>query len=199
VLRWSVGRAALEALTNGVNAVISSSNAGIQFLFGPLIPDPKEGVVFALQVLPVIIFFASLMSVLYYLRVMQLVIRLVGGGLRRLFQTSNAESTSAAANIFVGQTEGFLVIRPYINRMTRSELFSVMTVGMATVAGSPGGGKRSPTAERGAPAVHSPTREERGARGRCDGGGGAPSHQHLRRRRPRGRGGAADRGHRGRC
>jgi concentrative nucleoside transporter, CNT family len=136
VLRWSAGRAVLEALTDAVNAVINSSNAGIQFLFGPLIPEPREGVVFALQVLPVIIFFASLMSVLYYLKVMQVVIRVLGGGLRWLFRTSNAESTSAAANIFVGQTEGFLVIRPYINRMTRSELFSVMTVGMATVAGS---------------------------------------------------------------
>ena len=65
VLRWSLGRAVLEALTDAVNAVINSSNAGIQFLFGPLIPDPEEGVVFALQVLPVIVFFASLMSVLY--------------------------------------------------------------------------------------------------------------------------------------
>jgi concentrative nucleoside transporter, CNT family len=80
VLRWSFGRAVLEALTDGVNAVINSSNTGIQFLFGPLIPDPKEGVVFALQVLPVIIFFASLMSVLYYLKVMQVVIRVLGGG-----------------------------------------------------------------------------------------------------------------------
>jgi concentrative nucleoside transporter, CNT family len=136
VLRWSAGRAVLEALTDGVNAVINSANAGIQFLFGPLIPDPREGIVFALQVLPVIVFFASLMAVLYHLRIMQVVIKVLGGGLRRLFRTSRAESTSAAANIFVGQTEGFLVIRPYVNRMTRSELFSVMTVGMATVAGS---------------------------------------------------------------
>jgi Na+ dependent nucleoside transporter N-terminus len=68
VLRWSAGKAVLEALTDGVNAVIDSTNVGIQFLFGPLIPDPKEGVVFALQVLPVI-FFASLMAVLYYLRI----------------------------------------------------------------------------------------------------------------------------------
>jgi len=64
VLRWSFGRAVLETLTDGVNAVINSSNAGVQSLFGPLLPDPEEGVVFALQVLPVIIFFASLMSVL---------------------------------------------------------------------------------------------------------------------------------------
>jgi len=105
VLRWSLGRTVLEALTDAVNAVINSSNAAIQFLFGPLIPDPEEGVVFALQVLPVIVFFASLMSVLYYLRVMQVVIKLLGGGLRWLFRTSRAESTSAAANIFVGQTE----------------------------------------------------------------------------------------------
>jgi concentrative nucleoside transporter, CNT family len=105
VLRWSFGRAVLETLTDGVNAVINSSNAGVQFLFGPLLPDPEEGVVFALQVLPVIIFFASLMSVLYYLKVMQVVIKVLGGGLRWLFRTSKAESTSAAANIFVGLTD----------------------------------------------------------------------------------------------
>jgi CNT family concentrative nucleoside transporter len=88
--------AVLAALTDAVNAVINSTNAGIQFLFGPLIPEPEDGVVFALQVLPVIIFFASLMAVLYYLKVMQVVIRVLGGGLRRLFRTSRAESTSAA-------------------------------------------------------------------------------------------------------
>jgi concentrative nucleoside transporter, CNT family len=95
VLRWSLGRAVLEALTDGVNAVINSTNAGIQFLFGPLIPDPEDGVVFALQVLPVIIFFASLMAVLCYLKIMQVVIRVLGGGLRWLFRTSKAESTGA--------------------------------------------------------------------------------------------------------
>ena len=134
VLGWSAGRAALEALTRGVNAVINSANAGIQFLFGPAIPE--GGFVFAFQVLPVIVFFAALFAVLYYIGVMQVVVRILGGGLRRLFDTGEIEATSAAANIFVGQSEGFLAIRPYIDRLTKSEIFSVMTVGLATVAGS---------------------------------------------------------------
>jgi CNT family concentrative nucleoside transporter len=80
VLRWSFGRRVLEVLTDGVNAVINATNAGIQFLFGPLIPEPDQGIVFALQVLPVIIFSASLMAVLSYLKVMQVVIKVLGGG-----------------------------------------------------------------------------------------------------------------------
>ena len=90
----------------------------------------------AFQVPPVIIFFASLMSVLYYLGIMQRVIKLLGGAVQRPLRTSRAESLSATANIFVGQTEGCLVVKHYVERMTRSELFCVMTVGLCTVAGS---------------------------------------------------------------
>jgi concentrative nucleoside transporter, CNT family len=92
--------------------------------------------VFALRVLPMIIFFSSLIAVLYHLRVMQLVIVVLGGALRKILGTSRAESLSAAANIFVGQTEAPLVVRPYIARMTSSELFAVMVGGLASVAGS---------------------------------------------------------------
>jgi CNT family concentrative nucleoside transporter len=92
--------------------------------------------IFAFKVLPVIIFFSSLIAVLYHLRIMQLVILLVGGGLRKVLGTSRAESFSAAANIFVGQTEAPLVIRPYLPKMTSSELFAVMVGGLASIAGS---------------------------------------------------------------
>jgi CNT family concentrative nucleoside transporter len=128
------GRTALTAVSQAVQAVIDSSREGIGFLFGPVLPD--EGVVFAFQVLPVIIFFASLTGLLYYLGALQQVVRYVGGGLARLLGTTRPESMNAAANVFVGQTEAPLVIRPYVAGMTRSELFAVMVGGLSTVAGS---------------------------------------------------------------
>lgn len=134
VLYWEAGKRALQAASEAVQAVINSSREGIQFLFGPALPD--EGLVFAFQVLPVIIFFASLTSVLYHLNILQWVVRIIGGALQKALGTSQAESMNATANIFVGQTEAPLVIRPYIAGMTRSELFAVMVGGLSTVAGS---------------------------------------------------------------
>ncbi|URT72319.1 NupC/NupG family nucleoside CNT transporter [Cytobacillus firmus] len=137
VLKWEGGRKGLEWLTMKVNDIINYANQGINFLFGGLFTD-ESGIafVFAFQVLPVVIFFSSLISVLYYLRIMQFFIKILGGGLAKLLGTRKAESMSAAANIFVGQTEAPLVVRPYIANMTRSELFAVMTGGLASVAGS---------------------------------------------------------------
>ena len=134
VLYWETGKTALQAVSQGVQAVINSANEGIDFVFGPILPD--EGVVFAFQVLPVIIFFASLTTVLYHWNILQWVVRIVGGALQKALRTSQAESMSATANIFVGQTEAPLVVRPYIERMTRSEFFAVMVGGLSTVAGS---------------------------------------------------------------
>ncbi|MGI8649357.1 MAG: NupC/NupG family nucleoside CNT transporter [Rubrobacter sp.] len=134
VLYSEVGQSVLGAVSQGVQAVINSSGEGIAFLFGPVLPE--EGSVFAFQVLPVIIFFASLTAVLYHWNILQVVVRFVGGGLRRLLGTSRAESMNATANIFVGQTEAPLVIRPYISQMTRSEFFAVMVGGLSTAAGS---------------------------------------------------------------
>ena len=132
---WGVN--ALQWLTMRVSDLIGAGEEGISFLFGPL-SDGGGGVgwIFAFKVLPVIIFFSSLIAVLYHLRIMQLVIFLVGGGLRKVLGTSRAESFSAAANIFVGQTEAPLVIRPYLPKMTSSELFAVMVGGLASIAGS---------------------------------------------------------------
>ena len=134
VLYWSVGQRALEAASKGVQSVIDSSREGIGFLFGPVLPE--EGQVFAFQVLPVIVFFASLTAVLYHLGILQRVVRVLGGGLGWLLGTEKAESTNAAANIFVGQTEAPLVIRPYVAGLSRSGLFAVMVGGLSTVAGS---------------------------------------------------------------
>ncbi|MDN5698344.1 MAG: NupC/NupG family nucleoside CNT transporter [Rubrobacter sp.] len=134
VLYTNIGARALETVANGVQAFINSSNEGIEFLFGAILPE--EGSVFAFQVLPVIIFFASLTSVLYYLGILQWIIRVLGGAIQKLLGTSQAESMSASANIFVGQTEAPLVVRPFVARMTKSELFAIMTGGLASVAGS---------------------------------------------------------------
>lgn len=136
VLKWEAGRSALEWFTMRVQDVINYANEGLSFLFGPLASADQFGFIFAFQVLTIIIFFSSLISVLYYLGIMQWFIRIIGGGLSKLLGTSKAESMSAAANIFVGQTEAPLVVRPFIEKMTKSELFAVMTGGLASVAGS---------------------------------------------------------------
>src|SRR5699024_5687076 len=119
-----------------LQGVIDFANEGISFLFGTLADGDQVGSIFAFHVLPIIIFFSSLISVLYYLGIMQWFIKIIGGGLSKLLGTSKAESMSAAANIFVGQTEAPLVVRPFLEKMTRSELFAVMTGGLASVAGS---------------------------------------------------------------
>ncbi|WP_048308375.1 NupC/NupG family nucleoside CNT transporter [Halomonas sp. PR-M31] len=140
------GQAMLLAMTEGVQAVIDSAQAGMDFLFGGLVSDKMfelfdgGGFVFALRVLPIVVFFSSLISVLYYLGIMRWIIKLLGGALHRLLHTSRTESLSAAANIFVGQTEAPIVVRPFLASMTRSELFAVMVGGLASVAGSVLGG-----------------------------------------------------------
>lgn len=138
----AAGRDVLVWASLRVNEVIGAGQKGIAFLFGPLVSDQMSrvfdgaGFVFALRVLPVIIFLSSLVAVLYHLGIMQRVVKIIGGGLQKLLGTSPAESLSAAANIFVGQTEAPLIVRPYIATMTSSELFAVMVGGLASVAGS---------------------------------------------------------------
>ncbi len=132
-LPWGVS--ALQIVSATVSSVVDNAQDGIEFVFGQ-IGSFELGFIFAFHVLPVIVFFSSLVAVLYYLGIMGWLIRIIGGGLQRLLLTSKAESMSATANIFVGQTEAPLVVRPYIATMTRSELFAVMVGGMATVAGS---------------------------------------------------------------
>ncbi len=129
------GRSVLEAISNSVTSILQYGQSGIQFLFGD-IATGKIGFVFAFNVLPIIIFFSSFVAVLYYLGIMGWIIRVIGGGLQKALGTSRPESLSATANIFVSQTEAPLVIKPYVARMSNSELFAVMVGGMATVAGS---------------------------------------------------------------
>jgi concentrative nucleoside transporter, CNT family len=140
VLYVPFGKDVLASMSNGVQQVIDSAKAGIDFLFGGLGTDAMfdngVGFVFAIRVLPVIIFFSSLIAVLYHLNIMQKIIAVIGGALQKLLKTSKPESLSATANIFVGQTEAPLVVRPYISKMTQSELFAIMVGGLASVAGS---------------------------------------------------------------
>ncbi len=135
VLMVPWGQVLLSSMTDGVNNLLGYGNAGIDFLFGGLTGD-GAGFVFALKVLPIIVFFAALIAVLYHVGIMKWVIRIIGGALQGVLGTSKAESMSATANIFVGQTEAPLVVKPYIAGMTQSELFAVMVGGLASVAGS---------------------------------------------------------------
>jgi CNT family concentrative nucleoside transporter len=129
------GRAFFEGLSRIFVRIISFSLDGAAFIFGPLADPSNLGFVFAFQVLPTIIFFASLMGVLYHIGLMQKVVQSMAWIMLKLLRISGAESLSVAANVFVGQTEAPLVVRPYISRMTQSELLTMMVGGMATIAG----------------------------------------------------------------
>lgn len=129
--------AAFEGLARGVTKVISFADAGTEFVFGRVAdPSGPWGFVFAVRVLPVIIFFASLMSVLYHLGVMQRLVAGVAWVLRGALRITGVEALCASANVLLGQTEAPLTVRPYLESMTRSQLMAVMTGGFATIAGS---------------------------------------------------------------
>lgn len=140
VIAWLViwtswGRAAIQGMSNGVANLLGYANKGTEFLFGPSETNPLANT-FAIAALPVIIFFASLIAILYHLGVMQRIVRWVGGAIGWVTGISRVESLGSAANIFVGQSESPLTIRPYLAALTPAQLFTVMTVGMAGVAGT---------------------------------------------------------------
>lgn len=137
VLAFPLGKDILGAMSSGVATILSFSDRGIQFLFGDL---ATNGFVFAIRVLPIIVVISALIAALYHLGIMQLAIRIIGGGLQKFLGTSKAESLVATGNIFLSQSESPLLIRPFLSTMTRSELFAVMAGGMASVAGSVLGG-----------------------------------------------------------
>ena len=136
VLYFDAGRAVIDTLSTGVLAVINYSKAGIDMVFGPLADTNVIGFSFAINVLPIIIFFSALMSVMYHLRIMEWIVKLVGGALRKIIGTGAVESMNAAANIFVGQTEAPLVVRPYLKNLTEPQMFAVMVSGLASIAGT---------------------------------------------------------------
>ncbi len=136
VLYVPAGKAMIEAMAHGVANMLGYAQEGINFIFGPMARPEMGGNSFALAAHPDISFFASLVSILYYLGVMQLVVKWVGGAIQKVTGISKVESLGAAANIFVGQSEAPLVIRPYLAALTPAQLFTIMTVGMAGVAGT---------------------------------------------------------------
>ena len=139
VLYLPPGMQALEAVAGIVISVLGYAQAGIHFMFGDF-ASGNHGFVFALQVLPIIVFFASLIAVLYHLGIMERLVSLIGGLIQFVLGTSKAESMSAATNIFIGQSEAPIAIKPYLSSMSSSEIFAVMVGGMATVSGSVLGG-----------------------------------------------------------
>ena len=135
VLWVPAGQAIFDALAQGFVTLIGFTSAGSEFVFGAMVDTDRFGFIFAFQVLPTIIFFSALMSCLYHLGVMQRIVEGMAFVMARLMRLSGSESLATAANVFVGQTEAPLVVKPFIMGMTRSELFALMTGGMATIAG----------------------------------------------------------------
>ena len=139
VLKFGPGRAAFAFAGEAFSRILTFTQQGSDFIFGPLAISPGQdgslGPIFAFQILPTIVFFASLMGVLYHYRLIQPLVKGMGWLMAKTLGISGAEALSAAANVFVGQTEAPLVVKPYIEKLTRSEMMTLMCGGMATVAG----------------------------------------------------------------
>lgn len=129
------GRDVFDALGHGFVKVLSFVNEGSGFIFGSLMDTTNYGFIFAFQVLPTIIFFSALMGVMYHLNIMQAIVRVMAWAITKVMRVSGAETTSVCASVFIGQTEAPLTVRPYIARMTQSELLTMMIGGMAHIAG----------------------------------------------------------------
>ena len=137
VLRWEQGRKFFKGLGALVTTILNFSYAGSEFVFGEIGKQHSSiGVVFAFQIMPAIIFVSALFAIMYYLGIMQVVVKALAVAMNKSMGSSGAESLNVAASIFMGQTEAPLTIRPFLPRMTRSELMTVMTAGMAHVSGS---------------------------------------------------------------
>ncbi|WP_096437427.1 NupC/NupG family nucleoside CNT transporter [Alteribacter populi] len=136
VLRWDVGLQIIQYLSLGITNLINYGHEGLSFVFGPLADRDGSVAVFAVNVLGMIIFLTVLIALLYYFGIMQFVVRIIGGFISKVMQTSYAESVAAAANIFIGNTQAPLVVKPYIANMSRSQIFSVMVGGLASVSGA---------------------------------------------------------------
>lgn len=135
ILKVPLGQRFFQGASNIITKILNFTSEGTQFLFGDLTDTSKFGSIFVINVLPTIIFFSSLMAILYYLGIMQAIVRFISKFICKLLGTSGAETLSAVGNIFLGQTEAPLLVKPYIGRMTKSEISAIMIGGMATVSG----------------------------------------------------------------
>jgi concentrative nucleoside transporter, CNT family len=135
ILKVPVGRRVFESASSAITKLLDFTKEGTNFLFGPLADVSGIGFVWVVQILPTIIFFSALMGVLYYLGIMQFIVKFIAKFIAKLLGTSGSETLSAVGNIFLGQTEAPLLVKPFVKDMTRSELLAIMIGGMATVAG----------------------------------------------------------------
>jgi CNT family concentrative nucleoside transporter len=135
VIYLPAGQDIIDRMSSVVLNIMGYSRVGIEFIFGGLATEESVAS-FAINVLPMIVFFSALMSVLYHIGIMQLIVRLFGGALRWIIGTNAIESLNAAANIFIGQTEAPLVVRPYLKSLTEAQMFTVMVSGVASIAGT---------------------------------------------------------------
>lgn len=136
VFKTTIGAMILGKMSQGINLLMDYATEGVDFLVGPIVAHDNLGTAFVFTALPAIVFFSSLIAILYHLGIMQKIINVIGGGLSKFLGTSKVESLNSAGNIFVGQTEAPLLIKPFIKKLTESELFAVMVAGFASVAGS---------------------------------------------------------------
>lgn len=137
VLKWDFGITIVEYVSDGVSKVMDYGVEGLAFVFGSLAdPDGPAGSIFVINVLAIMIFLSALISLLYYFGIMQWFVRIIGGILSRFMKTGYVESTNAASNIFLGMTQSFLTVKPYIKTMSRSQMFAIMVGGLASVSGA---------------------------------------------------------------
>ncbi len=136
VLKWQFGKNLLSAVSDGINGIINYGRTGLEFVFGPLAESGGEVGVFAVTVLGMIIFLTILIELLYHFGIMQIIVRYIGGFITKIMGVSYSESITAAANMFVGNTQAPLIVKPYVKNMTRSQLFSVMVGSLASVSGA---------------------------------------------------------------
>jgi CNT family concentrative nucleoside transporter len=137
VLQWDFGMSIVQFLSDGVAKVMDYGVEGLSFVFGSLADKQgPAGPIFAINVLAIMIFLSALIELLYYFGIMQWFVRVVGGGLSKIMKTGHVESTNAASNIFLGMTQSFLTVKPYIKTMSRSQMFAIMVGGLASVSGA---------------------------------------------------------------
>lgn len=136
VLKWDYGMKIISAVSNAITEVMNYGYVGLEFAFGPLAENGSDVKIWAVTVLGMIVFFTVLIALFYHFGIMQIIVRVLGGGISKMMKTSYSESVAAAANMFIGSTQAPLVIKPYVANMTRSQLYSLMVGSLASVSGA---------------------------------------------------------------
>lgn len=137
VFKWSIGVTAIKSVSNGVEAIMGAGQEGLQFVFGELANrDGAVGSVFVINVLAIMIFLTALIAILYHFGIMQFFVRVVGGFIAKIMQTSHVESANAVTNMFLGMTQSAISVKPYIKTISRSQIFAIIVGGLASVSGA---------------------------------------------------------------